>query len=187
MSHRRAGGRYDGMRALLAGKDAKAVRVYRHSERSDDLENLVPLLPHKGALAIAAVIDIALNARERPVAAKALATRLRLPPRHLEPMLQALVHHGILKGTRGPRGGYELAREQRRITADHILRAIGMADEMERMPFAGSNLLCKVVIPALEQAERAFSAMLARINVEDLAHSAGALRKSAGATSTFAP
>jgi len=33
------------------------------------------LLPHKGALAIAAVIDIALNARGRPVAAKALATR----------------------------------------------------------------------------------------------------------------
>jgi len=35
-------------------------------------------------------------------------------------VLQALVRHGILKGTRGPRGGYELAREQRRITADDI-------------------------------------------------------------------
>jgi Rrf2 family transcriptional regulator, iron-sulfur cluster assembly transcription factor len=44
----------------------------------------MPLLPHKGAFAIAAVIDIALNARECPVAAKALATRLGLPPRHLE-------------------------------------------------------------------------------------------------------
>ena len=30
-----------------------------------------------------------------------------LPPRHLEPVLQALVRHGILKGIRGPRGGYE--------------------------------------------------------------------------------
>ena len=78
----------------------------------------MPLLPRKGALAIAAVIDIAMNARGRPVAAKALASRHRLPPRHLEPVLQALVRHGILKGTRGPRGGYELAREQRRITAD---------------------------------------------------------------------
>jgi len=42
-------------------------------------------------------------------------------------------------------------------------------------PFAGSTLLRKVVIPALGQAEHAFSAALARINVEDLAHSAAAL------------
>jgi hypothetical protein len=35
-------------------------------------------------------------------------------------------------------------------------------------------------MPALGEAEHAFSAALARINVEDLAHSAAALRKSAG-------
>src|SRR5499425_3541317 len=98
----------------------------------------MPLLPRKGILAIAAVIDIAHNARGRPVAAKALAHRHRLPPRHLEPVLQALVRHGILKGVRGPRGGYELAREQRRITADDILRAAGTVDEMNGMPFADS-------------------------------------------------
>src|SRR5262245_44392101 len=81
----------------------------------------MPLLPRKSILAITAVIDIALNARGRPVAAKALATRHSLPPRHLEPVLQALVRHGILKGVRGPRGGYELARERSRITADDIM------------------------------------------------------------------
>ena len=138
------------------------------------------LLPRKGALAIAAVIDIALNARGRPVAAKSLATRHRLPPRHLEPVLQALVRHGILKGTRGPRGGYELAREQRRITADDILRAAGTNDDVNGTSLAGSTLLSKVVMPALDEAEHTFSAALARINVEDLAHSAAALRKSAG-------
>jgi Rrf2 family transcriptional regulator, iron-sulfur cluster assembly transcription factor len=138
------------------------------------------LLPRKGALAIAAVIDIALNARGRPVAAKSLATRHRLPPRHLEPVLQALVRHGILKGMRGPRGGYELAREQRRITADDILRAAGTNDDINGTSLAGSTLLSKVVMPALDEAEHTFSAALARINVEDLAHSAAALRKSAG-------
>ena len=94
----------------------------------------MPLLSLKGILAIAAVIDIALHARSGPVAAKALATRHRLPPRHLEPVLHALVRHGILKGTRGPRGGYELAREQRRITADEILRAAGTVDDIESKP-----------------------------------------------------
>ena len=136
------------------------------------------LLPRKGILAIAAVIDIALHARGRPVAARALATRHRLPPRHLEPVLQALVRHGILKGIRGPRGGYELAREQRRITADEILRAAGTIDEIDAPPINGSNLLDQVVIPALTQAEQAFSAALARINIEELARSAEGVRRS---------
>src|SRR5207237_6895609 len=101
----------------------------------------IMLLPRKGALAIAAVIDIALNARGRPVAAKALATRHRLPPRHLEPVLQALVRHGILKGTRGPRGGYELGRERRHISADDILRAGGAGGEYGELALSGSAVL----------------------------------------------
>ena len=135
----------------------------------------MPLLPSKGALAIAAVIDIALNGRGRPVAAGPLARRHRLPPRHLEPMLQALVRHGILKGKRGPCGGYEVARELRRITADDILRAAGTAANLDCTPITASALLNNVVMPAVEQAEHAFSAALARINVEDLARSAEAL------------
>lgn len=137
------------------------------------------LLPRKGVLAIAAVIDIALNARGRPVAAKSLAHRHRLPPRHLEPVLQALVRHGILKGVRGPRGGYELAREQRRITADDILRAAGTVEEADDMPLNGSALLGQVVLPALAEAERSFAITLGHISVEDLVHSAESLRKSA--------
>jgi Rrf2 family transcriptional regulator, iron-sulfur cluster assembly transcription factor len=140
----------------------------------------MPLLPRKGVLAITAVIDIALHARGRPVAAKALATRHSLPPRHLEPVLQALVRHGILKGVRGPRGGYELAREQRRITADDILRAAGTADEIDGASLADSSLLNKVVMPALGEAEHAFADALARINVADLARSAEDLQTSAG-------
>jgi len=136
------------------------------------------LLPRKGVLAIAAVIDIALNARGRPVAAKSLAHRHRLPPRHLEPVLQALVRHGILKGVRGPRGGYELAREQRRISADDILRAAGTVEEAD-MPLNGSALLAQVVMPALAEAERSFAITLGHISVEDLVHSAEGLRKSA--------
>ncbi|MGE0037504.1 MAG: Rrf2 family transcriptional regulator [Xanthobacteraceae bacterium] len=137
----------------------------------------MPLLPRKGVLAIAAVIDIALNARGRPVAAKALAGRHHLPPRHLEPVLQALVREGILKGIRGPRGGYELAKEQGKITADQILRAAGAAEEGAEGPLADSALLSKVVVPALAQAEKAFSTALSRISVADLTHSAEGLRK----------
>jgi Rrf2 family iron-sulfur cluster assembly transcriptional regulator len=139
----------------------------------------MPLLPPKAALAVVAVTDIALNARGRPVAAKALATRHGLSPRHLEPVLHALVRHGILKGTRGPRGGYELAREARRITADDILRAAGTAVQLDCTPVGNTALLKSVVLPVVMQAEEALSAELTRINVEDLAQSAGELGRSA--------
>jgi Rrf2 family transcriptional regulator, iron-sulfur cluster assembly transcription factor len=126
------------------------------------------LLPRKGLLAIAAVIDVALNARGQPVAAKALANRHRLPPRHLEPVLQALVRHRVLKGIRGPRGGYELAREPRRITAHDILRAVGTIEDEDDAAAARSAMLAHVVVPALAQAEGVFSGALGHINIEDL-------------------
>jgi Rrf2 family transcriptional regulator, iron-sulfur cluster assembly transcription factor len=132
----------------------------------------MPLLPRRGVLAVAAVIDIAHHAGGRPVAAKALAIRHRLPPRHLEPVLQALVRHGILKGVRGPRGGYELARDQRRISADDILRAAGTVEDNKEGAPAGSALLHQVVMPALARAERTFSTALSRISVDELARSA---------------
>jgi Rrf2 family iron-sulfur cluster assembly transcriptional regulator len=126
------------------------------------------LLSRKGLLAIAAVIDVALHGRGRPVSAKVLAARHDLPARHLEPVLQALVRMGILKGIRGPRGGYELARERRRITADEILRAAGSIEDAEEPARPGSALLSTVVLPAVAQAERAFSMALSRINLDEL-------------------
>jgi Rrf2 family protein len=134
------------------------------------------LLSRKGLLAIAAVIDVALHGRGRPVSAKALAARHELPARHLEPVLQALVRMGILKGIRGPRGGYELARERRRITADDILRAAGTIEDSAEGATAGSALLASVVIPAVGQAERAFSAALSRISLDELVRRAEPLR-----------
>ena len=84
------------------------------------------------------------------------------------PVLQALVHEGILKGVRGPRGGYELGRDQGAITADEILRAAGRAEEgLEAQP-QGSPLVVTVVMPALAQAEHAFSTTLGAINLDDL-------------------
>jgi Rrf2 family iron-sulfur cluster assembly transcriptional regulator len=128
----------------------------------------MPLMSRKGILAIAAVIDIALNSEVRPVSAKALASRHGLPPRHLEPVLQALVHEGILRGVRGPRGGYELGRNTDAITANEILKAAGTVEEttMPRVP--DSHLVGEVVLPALAQAEKAFAAALSTIHLADL-------------------
>ena len=109
--------------------------------------------------------------------ARSVVRRLRsTPSRHLEPELQALVREGILKGVRGPHGGYVLAREQRGITAADILRAARTADDESEEPVSGSALLVDVVGPALAKAENAFSNTLSRITIEDLTRSAAALR-----------
>lgn len=127
------------------------------------------LLSRRSLLAIAAVVDIALHARPMPVAAKLLAGRHNLPPRHLETILQALVRCGILKGLRGPRGGYELARERRRITAGDIVRAALTAGSDDGLPPAAeSRLVADIVTPAVQEASEAFLAQLDAVTVDDL-------------------
>lgn len=132
-------------------------------------------LSRRSLLAIAAVTDIALHARPMPVSAKALAARHNLPPRHLEPVLQALVRNGILKGVRGPRGGYELARERRRITAGDIVRiAMAAAEEEAASPSPQSRLVEIVVEPLVQRGTESFLAELDRVTVEDLCRQAQA-------------
>jgi Rrf2 family transcriptional regulator, iron-sulfur cluster assembly transcription factor len=128
------------------------------------------LLPRKGLLAIAAVVDVALRSTARPISAKTLASRHGLPPRHLESLLQSLVRDGILRGIRGPRGGYELARERTGVTANDILRAAGTVDGLAEEP--NSELMERVVIPALSAAEREFGRALGRISLEDMMRNA---------------
>jgi Rrf2 family protein len=131
------------------------------------------LLSRRSLLSIAAVVDIALHARPQPVSAKMLAARHDLPPRHLETVLQALVRHGILKGVRGPRGGYELARERRRITAGDVVRAAMTATgEDDLPPLPHSRLVDEVVGPEVKAAGEAFLSRLDAISVDDLCKNA---------------
>lgn len=122
-------------------------------------------------MAVAAVLDVALHARGAPVSAKALAARHGLAARHFETILRDLVRSGLLKGTRGSRGGYELARERRRISIGAIVRAVDKADEhapsMKRLA-----LLHAVVLPAMAEATAIFLKALDALSIEDLVRQA---------------
>jgi Rrf2 family protein len=128
----------------------------------------------KGAMAIAAVLDIAMHSDGRPVSAKALAERHGWAPRHLEPTLQALVHAGLLRGIRGPRGGYAIARDLRDITAEEIIRIAATA-EPDRSWSGKSPLLANVIFPIIAQADRAYADTLVRVSLEDLVRLAGSM------------
>jgi Rrf2 family iron-sulfur cluster assembly transcriptional regulator len=134
----------------------------------------VILLSRRGHLALAAVVDIAIHARPLPIAAKALAVRLELPPRHLEGLLQSLVHANILKGVRGPRGGYELARERRRITAASVLRAVSSENGGDEAPHC--RFVKQLVAPVVEAAGKAFLDELETITIDDICHRAEDLK-----------
>jgi Rrf2 family protein len=135
------------------------------------------LLSRRCVLAIAAVVDVALYARPMPVAAKALAARHHLPPRHLETLLQGLVQANILKGVRGPRGGYELARERRKITAGEIVRtALSLSSADPDEIGVSSKLVKKVVEPSVRRAGETFLSNLDAITVEELCNEAVAAR-----------
>lgn len=133
------------------------------------------LLSRRSLLAIAAVVDIALHARPTRVSAKNLASRHDLPPRHLETMLQALVHSGLIKGVRGPRGGYELARERRRISAGDIVRA-AMKATGDDAPEPQSKLVDQVIGPLVSNGTERFLEALDKVTIEDLCRDAEKLK-----------
>ncbi|BAR99071.1 RrF2 family transcriptional regulator [Blastochloris viridis] len=129
------------------------------------------LLSRRSHLAVAAILDVALHARGAAVPGKAIAARLGLPARALEPLLQTLVRDGFLAGARGPRGGYTLARERRRIRLADVLAAAEL-DEPEQLP--GSPLMARIVMPALAEAATDARARLEAMTLEELCRQAEA-------------
>lgn len=131
-------------------------------------------LPKKMLFALEAVVDIAFNARPDPVQSKEITRRQGIPQRYLEQVMQQLVHAGILKGVRGPRGGYRLARERRRITAGDIVRVVGETELDAEETLFGSQIGQKVVEPLWDEAQAAMMVLLDSVTLEDLCRKANA-------------
>ena len=132
-------------------------------------------LSRKTLLALEAVIDIAFNARPEPVQAKEITARQGVPQRYLEQVMQQLVRAGILKGVRGPRGGYRLAKERRRISVGDIVRAAELAeDETNEDALPRSELGARIVTPFIQSLQEEVMARLEAITVEDLCQKARA-------------
>lgn len=127
-------------------------------------------LSKKRLFAIEAVVDIAYHAGADPVRSGDISRRQGIPRRYLEQVLQELVHKGILAGQRGPRGGYRLARERRRISVADIVRVVGAleggADALSENN--GSEIAVKVIRPLWGDLQREIMERLDGLTVEDL-------------------
>lgn len=125
----------------------------------------------KTLLAIEAVLDIALHARPNPVQSKDLNKRQGAPQRYLEQVMQHLVHAQILRGVRGPKGGYTLARERRRITVGEIVRVVdAMERKDENVPV--SKLNDQIIRPIWDEIGTLTLDRLDKVTIEDLCEDA---------------
>jgi Rrf2 family protein len=132
-------------------------------------------LSRKTLLALEAVIDIAFNARPEPVQAKEITARQGVPQRYLEQVMQQLVRAGILRGVRGPRGGYRLARERRRISVGDVVRvAESIEDGAEEKVQPRSDLGQRIVAPLIQTLQDDVMVRLDAISIEDLCQRARA-------------
>jgi len=127
-------------------------------------------LSKKLLFAIEAVVDIAYNAGAQPVRSTEISRRQGIPRRYLEQVLQQLVHHGVLAGQRGPRGGYRLARERRRITVGEIIRIVrqleGSTDPTGDSE--GSQIGQNVIRPIWRDMQDEMMARFDKMTIEDL-------------------
>jgi Rrf2 family protein len=132
-------------------------------------------LSRKTLLALEAVIDIAFNARPEPVQAKEITARQGVPQRYLEQVMQQLVRAGILKGVRGPRGGYRLAKERRRISVGDVVRVAEAIEDAESEPARPmSDLGQRIVSPLVLSLQQELMQRLDGITIEDLCRQARA-------------
>jgi Rrf2 family protein len=92
----------------------------------------------KLALAVEAVVDIAYHGTAEPVQSQDIGRRLNLPRRYLEQVMQQLVKAGILKGVRGPRGGYRLARPPEEISVAEVVACLEGETASERRADPGT-------------------------------------------------
>ena len=75
--------------------------------------------------ALRAVIHLAdAEAAERICSVGEISSRERIPRQFLEKIVQELIHKGLVRSRRGPRGGYVLARPADKMTFRDVIEAV---------------------------------------------------------------
>jgi Rrf2 family iron-sulfur cluster assembly transcriptional regulator len=81
-------------------------------------------LTTKGRFAVTAMIDLALRQSNGPVTLAAISQRQQISLSYLEQLFGKLRRHELVESTRGPGGGYTLARKAGDITVADIILSV---------------------------------------------------------------
>lgn len=121
----------------------------------------------KYLLALDAVLYIAYHAGIDPVSSKDISAAIGFPQRYLEQMMQKLVRFGILKGVRGPRGGYFLAKDRRKLTVGEVCQVLDDSEASDKDE-VGSVLGRTILEPLWNTIERDAFNQLHNVSFEEL-------------------
>jgi len=88
-------------------------------------------LSTKSRFAVTAMIDVALREDRGPVSLSAISERHQISLSYLEQLFSKLRQHQLVECTRGPGGGYSLARSAEKITMADIVSAVDFSAESE--------------------------------------------------------
>jgi Rrf2 family transcriptional regulator, iron-sulfur cluster assembly transcription factor len=122
----------------------------------------------RGMIAVAIVLDVALNSGSETVISNAeLAERTGMSRRTLEPLLQALSREHLLESTRGPHGGYRLGRLARLIKLSDVI-AVGLNSPEDTGHNLEGRLQKAVIEPLWDEFDAALLAQTEAITIEDL-------------------
>lgn len=78
----------------------------------------------KGDYGVRALIDLAMYGGDGPVQRAEIARRQHVPEAYLDHLLAQLRRAGLIRSTRGPSGGHELARDSSEITLLQVLETL---------------------------------------------------------------
>ena len=81
-------------------------------------------LTTKGRFAVTAMIDLALREHNGPVTLAGISQRQKISLSYLEQLFGKLRRHDLVESTRGPGGGYTLARKASDITVAEIITSV---------------------------------------------------------------
>lgn len=102
-------------------------------------------LSSRSKYAITAMIELALRQPNQPLTLLELSGIQQISLSYLEQLFACLREKGLVKGRRGPGGGYVLAQPAQDITVADIVDAIDHNDRPEAEASAGSNAASEVV------------------------------------------
>ncbi len=103
-------------------------------------------LTTKGRYAVTAMLDLAYHSQNKPVTLTDIATRQTISLSYLEQLFARLRKAGIVKGVRGPGGGYRLSRPADEISIADIIVAV---DEQVDSTKCGGKGDCQNNLPCL--------------------------------------
>ena len=89
-------------------------------------------LTTKGRYAVTAMIDLALHQGQRPVTLQDIAVNQEISLSYLEQLFARLRQGGLVRGTRGPGGGYRLAQDASEVSIAGIITAVDEKADLTR-------------------------------------------------------